>query len=40
MTSDPSVGLSIENNLENDTDDMILKHSIKETTEFMKGCSV
>lgn len=39
MTSDPSKGIAIENSLSSEMDNMILKHGLKETNEFLKACT-
>jgi hypothetical protein len=39
MKSDPSFGVSIQNSLESDVDNMVAKHNLKEPNEFLKACT-
>lgn len=39
MKADPSFGVSLENSLDSDFENMILKHEIKDAGDLMKACN-
>lgn len=39
MKKDPSVGISVENSLESDVDNMVAKFGLKQPTEFLQACT-
>lgn len=39
MKADPSYGISVENSLDSDVENMVSKLGLKEPTEFLKACS-